>query len=217
MSQNLSTLGQRVRFARLKAGFTSQDALAKKIGVSQQSLARIELDLVQKPRILHDIAIATGYNVNWLATGQGTSLQRQLSHLSDKTYVLDLTDIPIYLDPIKTKEFQPKHFLSLPIQICPDHFLVKVDGDSMVSLLNNDCSFKEGTIIIVDPKREARNGNFVIAQFDHVQPPIFKKYREDAGQKYLMPLNPLYTGIRVDHNPHYKILGIVIAHLILDL
>lgn len=129
---NLPTLGQRVRFARLKAGFTSQVALAKKIGVSQQSLARIELDLVKKPRILHDIALATGYSINWLATGQGRSFQRQLPHFSDKTYVLELTDIPIYLDPIKAKAFQPRHFLSLPIQICSDYFLVRVDGDSMV-------------------------------------------------------------------------------------
>ncbi|MDF2867255.1 MAG: putative prophage repressor [Gammaproteobacteria bacterium] len=217
MPQNLLTLGQRVRFARLNAGFTSQDALAKKIGVSQQSLARIELGLVQKPRILHDIALATGYSANWLATGQGASLQGQSTHFSDKTYVLELIDIPNYLDPIKTKEFQPEHFISLPIQVSSDYFLVKVDGDSMVSVFSNDCSFKDGTIIIVDPKRAAKNGNFVIAQFDHVQPPIFKKYREDAGHKYLMPLNPLYTGIRVDHNPHYKILGVVVAHLTIDL
>lgn len=217
MTQNLTTLGQRVRFARLNAGFTSQQALAQKMGVSQQSLAKIELDLVQRPRILHEIAQATGYNIQWLATGQGVSIAKQAPYFADRAYVLELTDIPIYLDPNQAQNFQPKQFLSLPIQVASDYFLVKVDGDSMMSLFGNECSFKDGTLIIVDPKREAKNGNFVIAQFDHIQPPVFKKYREDAGQKYLMPLNPLYTGIRVDNNPHYKIWGVVVAHLTIDL
>jgi|GEM_PF-1437181 len=217
MHQHLLTLGQRVRFARLNAGFTSQEALAKKIGVSQQSLARIELDLVQKPRILTDIAQATGYKTEWLATGQGPSVDGVTHHFKHRTSILDLVDLPTCLDPEKAQFFQPKQSLVLPIEVAEGYLLVKVDGDSMTSPFGNECSFKDGTIIIVDPDREAKNGNFVIAQFDHVQPPIFKKYREDAGHKYLMPLNPLYTGIRVDNNPHYKILAVVVAHLNIDL
>jgi SOS-response transcriptional repressor LexA len=217
MQPNLSTLGRRVRFARLNAGFTSQEALAKQIGVSQQSLARIELDLVQKPRILPDIAMVTGYSAYWLTTGQGPSIEKISFPTTTKSFVLELSDLPLYLDPIQANTFQPKNYLPIPITVSSDYLLVRVDGDSMVSVYGDDCSFKDGTVIIVDPKRAAKNGNYVIAQFDHVLPPIFKKYREDAGHKYLMPLNPLYKGIRVDNNPHYKILGIVVAHLTIDL
>jgi SOS-response transcriptional repressor LexA len=217
MQTNLTTLGHRVRYARLNAGFMSQEALAKKIGVSQQSLARIELNLVLKPRILADLAQATGYNTHWLATGNGLPQNQATNSISDKTFVLELIDIPLYLDPQRAANFKPKHFLSLPLCLCSDYLLVKVDGDSMVSLFGHDLTFRDGTIIIVDPKRKASCGNYVIAQYDHIEPPVFKKYRQDAGKQYLMPLNPLYPAIRVDDNQHYKILGVVVAHLTIDL
>lgn len=217
MSIPLSSLGQRVRFARLNAGFTSQEALAKKIGVSQQSLARIELDRVHKPRILPDIAMATGYSTAWLASGQSQLHDSTHASSTENTFILELTDLPIYLDPTQRDTFKPKHYLTIPISVKPGYLLVRVDGDSMVSIYGHDCSFKEGTIIIVDTQREAKNGNYVISQYDHMQPPIFKKYREDAGYKYLMPLNPLYESIRVDNNDAYKILAVVVAHLTTEL
>lgn len=217
MQLNLSTLGHRVRFARLNAGFVSQEALAKQIGISQQSLARIEADLVKRPRALADIAMATGFSAHWLISGKGNSLDVSTQTLPERAFILELCDIPLYLDPVKAKDFKPNQYLTLPLTLAADHILVKVDGDSMVSLYNNDCSFKDGTLLVVDIAREAKNGNYVIAQYDHVQPPIFKKYREDAGRKYLLPLSPHYESIRVDNNPFYKILGVVVAHLTIDL
>jgi SOS-response transcriptional repressor LexA len=54
--------------------------------------------------------------------------------------------------------------------------------------------------VIVDPDREPAPGSFVVARFDDVQEATFKQLVEDAGRRYLKPLNPRYPMIPIDGN-----------------
>ena len=53
-------------------------------------------------------------------------------------------------------------------------------------------SFPEGTIIIVDPEREATPGRYVVVRQNSDTECTFKQLVRDAGKHYLKPLNPRY-------------------------
>lgn len=76
----MNTLGDRVREARVGAGL-SQEALAKKIGIKQPSVAAIESNKPGKKArgTKHLVAIAevTGRRALWLATGKGEPLDQK--------------------------------------------------------------------------------------------------------------------------------------------
>lgn len=65
------TLGQRIRAAR-KGAHLSQVSLAAKIGVAQRTISMWETDKTS-PRLADgvSIALATGVELLWLATGLG--------------------------------------------------------------------------------------------------------------------------------------------------
>lgn len=67
-------------------------------------------------------------------------------------------------------------------------FWLRVKGDSMTR--QNGVSFPEGMLILVAPQVEPRSGQFIVAKLDDSV--TFKQYIEDAGVKFLKPLNTEY-------------------------
>jgi len=67
----MNTLAERLTWAREQKGYT-QDALAKKAGVSQSTIGNLESGLRLTARKILDIANAVGVDPMWLANGQGT-------------------------------------------------------------------------------------------------------------------------------------------------
>ena len=70
-------------------------------------------------------------------------------------------------------------------------FALRIVGDSMTNP-GGTPSFPEGTIIIVDPEREAANGKYVVVRQKSDTECTFKQLVRDAGKHYLKPLNPRY-------------------------
>lgn len=68
-------------------------------------------------------------------------------------------------------------------------YALRVHGDSMVSKTTD--SFPEGSIVVVEPEMEALPGDYVIALNEHNQT-TFKQLVNDAGNRYLKPLNTRY-------------------------
>lgn len=65
-----------------------------------------------------------------------------------------------------------------------ESFALMVLGDSMLP------EFAEGEIIVVEPEGLARDGSFVVAQYDGE--PILRQLINRAGSWMLHPLNPRY-------------------------
>ncbi len=85
-------------------------------------------------------------------------------------------------------------------------YILQVSGDSMI-----DDGIRDGDYVIVEERREARNGEMVVALLDGEDVTLKKYYRE--GQKIrLEPANPLMQPIRVDEEK-VTIQGIVIGLL----
>jgi len=88
----------------------------------------------------------------------------------------------------------------------PQSFWLKVRGDSMTSPVG--FTVPEGMIILVDPSKEAKSGKLVVAKLTNDNEATFKMYIEDAGRKFLKPLNPRYPITEIDGN--CTIIGTVI-------
>jgi SOS-response transcriptional repressor LexA len=69
-------------------------------------------------------------------------------------------------------------------------------------------SFPEGTLIYVDPEAYLCSGKFVIAKRTGDNSATFKRYIEDGGKRWLMPLNPLYEKTELTEDMH--ICGVLI-------
>lgn len=99
------------------------------------------------------------------------------------------------------------------VQCSENSFWLDVKGDSMTSPVG--LSIPEGTMILVDPEAEAKNGKLVVAKLDSENEATFKKLVIDAGRKFLKPLNPQYPMTEVDGN--CRVIGVVVDAKITNL
>ena len=84
-------------------------------------------------------------------------------------------------------------------------FWLRVKGDSMTA--PSGFSVPEGMIILVDPTKEANNGNLVVAKLLDENEVTFKKYIVDGGQ-FLQGLNPKWPLKPINGN--CQIIGVVV-------
>lgn len=87
----------------------------------------------------------------------------------------------------------------------PHAYSLRVKGDSMTAPYGR--SYPEGCLIFVDPDCPITNGCRVIAKLADTDEATFKVYVEDAGKKYLKPLNPQYPTIEI--NDSMMLCGVV--------
>ncbi|MBI3908501.1 MAG: XRE family transcriptional regulator [Pseudomonas fluorescens] len=88
----------------------------------------------------------------------------------------------------------------------PNGFWLDVKGDSMTC--NGNPSFPEGSRILVQPEADLISGKYYVVKLLDSGESTFKQYIEDAGLKYLRPLNPSYRTIQI--NGECKFIGRVI-------
>ena len=88
----------------------------------------------------------------------------------------------------------------------PNGFWLDVKGDSMTCAGNP--SFPEGSRILVQPEADLVSGKYYVVKLLDSGESTFKQYIEDAGLKYLRPLNPNYRTIQI--NGECKFIGRVI-------
>ena len=66
----MKTLSDRLRYL-LKVNELTEDALAKKVNVSQQAINYVLNGKTRSPKNILEIATALGVNAHWLKTGEG--------------------------------------------------------------------------------------------------------------------------------------------------
>lgn len=76
-------------------------------------------------------------------------------------------------------------------RVGPNAYALRIRGDSMENP-NGMPTFPHGCVIVVDPDKPARPGSFVVVRLEGSEEATFKQFVEDAGQKFLKPLNPRY-------------------------
>lgn len=207
------TIAERVKQKRTDLRLT-QAELAKRIGISQQSLQKIEDGRTQNPRKLLNLAKALQCDAEWLLLGTTNEVRESTScYIND-----DQASQPIKnnLRPIITAqqaaqwpntELDKEKFdwIETPASTSKSAFWLNVVGDSMMS--PSGLSVPEGYLILVEPSLTAKSGDLIIAKVVDSKDVTFKKLVIDAGRTYLTPLNPNYRPIEVPSD--LAIIGVV--------
>ncbi|HEY3984981.1 LexA family transcriptional regulator [Cedecea sp.] len=209
-----SSFGERLLARRTELGL-SQDELAKKTGVSRVTISKIELGGSQDTRSsnLFKIAEALKCSPRWLLDGtkdKGFEVDKNVTNPKANrppnyrypklTWVSagpwNCEDYPAY----------PEDWIGSDVYAGEHGFWLDVRGDSMTS--PGDFSIFEGMEILVSPDQEVYPGKFVVARLKGSGEATLKQYVEDAGQRFLKPLNPRYPMISINGN--CEIVGVVV-------
>lgn len=219
-----STLAERVsnRRAALKL---SQEELAKKAGVSRVAISKAELGLTKNFNgdTLFNIARALLCNPEWLQTGKGNpelqsasvgnwdaNVKETKELYANQSYQYPKiswvsagnwseANVPYSLNEIDNWVTTTKY-------AGKNAFWLDVKGDSMTSPVG--LTIPEGMSVLVNPDVKPTSGKLVIAKLADDNEATFKRYIEDAGSKYLKPLNPEYSMIKINDN--CRIIGVVV-------
>ncbi|HGY3556649.1 TPA: LexA family protein [Pseudomonas putida] len=193
-------IGQIIRKARKAKGWTLEE-LAHQVETDTGNLSRLERGKQGASKELLARILKT-LDINLTQAGQideGTNVASTLQLTrKHKEYPLiswvqagDLTESPSNLGA--DYEWFPS-----PENATDIGFWLKVQGDSMTCLGNP--SFPAGSLILVRPESDVINGKYYVVEMLDSGEKTFKQYVEDAGIKYLRPLNPGYRTIEIDGN-----------------
>jgi SOS-response transcriptional repressor LexA len=191
-----------------------KSALANACGITYQSV-KGWFDGSTKTITAENLAaIAKEWNASlvWLIDGTGTMEPSSHGHISNveettEEYRASQRRAPV-ISWVQAGEWQSvedpfepgtaDEWEIIPASAGPNSFWLRVIGDSMTA--PSGVSVPEGMLILVDPDYPALSGRLVVAKLTDSQQVTFKKYVEDAGRKYLKPLNPSYSMLEINGN-----------------
>ena len=81
-----------------------------------------------------------------------------------------------------------------------DCFALKVKGDSMIN-----AGIFEGDVVIINPQKDADNGEIVVALLDNEA--TLKRYKRLNGNISLLPENDNYSPITIGKSDNFEIVG----------
>lgn len=205
----METLGQRIRSLRKKRGL-SQKELQDALGWGETRLSMYERDQrTPKIDLLRELARALQCSLDDLLSTEQID--------NGKLHVVREATVPL-ISWVKagswadiTDPFEPGEAMQWIAPqtniVSPHTFALTVEGDSMTS--PSGMTFPEGCIIVVDPDRSAKAGDYVVAKDVATQKATFKRLTTDGNRWYLKPLNPAYPAIEID-DPSMRVIGVAI-------
>lgn len=197
------SLAHRLRQARKSHKWT-QEELARRSGVAQANISKIERGSTLTPEGILSLAKALAISPYWLKTGEG-SMKDTGSNVDSATNRGRAPLISwgaVGLAGQGTQMFLTESRGEEAIETSADaglgSFALRVEGDSMVNPMTGGVSFPDGAIIIVDPTRKAKAGDFVVATDPTSKQATLKQLMADGGRWFLKPLNPAYPTTEID-------------------
>ena len=173
----------------LDAGHTKA-GLARAAGVTAASVTHwVTGDTKEiKGETAARLQMATGFSAAWIATGKGPKRadQGNVSPVEKvhRVPILNKVNAGMYKEIIDSPP-DDIETMAVYMNVRPYTFALRIEGDSM------EPDFPHGSVLLVDPEREAQPKDFVIAMNgDHEA--TFKQLVKDGGDWYLKPLNTRY-------------------------
>jgi SOS-response transcriptional repressor LexA len=106
---------------------------------------------------------------------------------------------PLLDGTLEDLEYESSHF-----DYSSDAFAIILEGDSMARL--NGDGLVDGSTVIIDPNVNPDFGDVVLAFIENKSAYTLRRLTQDAGQSYLIAINPAYKSIEVDDS--IKIVGV---------
>ena len=216
----MKTSGDRIRHIREELEL-SQEAFGRHMSVSKAAVSQWENGDIKnlRPANLFAIQNFTGYSAEWIATGAGNP------RIKGKKASASRTELAVFPLPLvswvragqwnEVVDVYPPGEGEKPVyttrKVGPRAYALRVVGDSMENP-NGRPTYPQGSIIIVDPDREAMHGNAVIVRLEDSKEATFKQLIIEGGVRYLKPLNPRYPIMKV--GAHATFCGVVVQTVI---
>lgn len=211
----MNLFGDRLKTA-LKHAQMTQQQLADKIGISQQSIQYICSPKAKGSKYSLQIAEALNVSPSWLSFNSGDMLVNRKALNDDffvgeagTSYLMAQGTPLIEWDQI-TNETAHKAapLIPCPITHTPNTYATIITNDSMTSM--HGPSYPKGATIFVNPDLadSAKGGDRVIAKIGDGGI-SFKQLNEDDGRFYLQSLNTSKQIPIIDHD--FKVIGVVIG------
>ena len=214
-------IGARIKSAR-KTKKLNQDALATACGISRAAVSLWESQTgrptVPSPDNLPIVAKLLGKTVDWILTGEPSAKVNEApGHYANTQPGPDTRGHVPLISWVQAgswheaeEHYLPgdaEEFLPCPVSHGLGTYALRVTGDSMTA--PHGKSYPAGCVIYVDPSQigGVGSGDRVIAKINGDAKVTFKQFIDDAGVKFLKPLNPQYPTI---HDP-FRIIGKIIG------
>lgn len=184
-------IGRRIKQARKRASLTQKE-LGEKIGVTPQSINQWETGVTKaiSGTNLIKAAQALGTTPQWILHGSLLDPVDDELHeepARDKVPLISWTTAGDWCETVD--EFHPEDaedWVITTANVSDHSYALRIQGDSMEPAIPN------GSIIIVDPHREAKHRSIVIVRQNHDSEATCKRLIIDGGSKYLQPENQRY-------------------------
>lgn len=221
------TFQDRLKEARKEKGLT-QKKLARLAGISQTAIASLEKGKHAGTAFLVEIANALGVRPEWLREGKLPKYSTDTVKVSQNN--VDITQyipqvevriIPILswdearfgIDSInRNPEKEHQKAMYSKNKISEQSFALYMKGDAMVSDNPHVRGIMEGELIYIDQSLPAQHSKTVIAILPDAPEAICRKYIEEGGVPYLVPLNKQWEKIKITNE--IKIIGVMVGRLV---
>ena len=211
------TLAVRLKKARLSKKIT-QEELAETVGIKQQAVQRIEAGKVKSTSYVVQLAKALEVTPEWLALGEVESTADDIVVANTNDSMPSFPTVPLLqwhdIDLVQQLPLADKNIKMLPVftMISEQCFALQINDYSMLQRNDeqNKAGFSKGSYIIVDRKRTAQMGDYVIATIGQSTKMTFRQLQAKGTKHQLEPLNPQYNAIPLSEETN--ICGVVILH-----
>ena len=217
----MQTPGARIRHIREELEL-SQEAFGRHMGVSKAAVSQWENGDIKnlRPGNLFAIQNFTGYSAEWIATGAGGPRLKGRKAGHDTSPGPLVSSLPLIswvqagrwddvVDVYRPGEGEKSVYTTR--KVGNRAYALRVVGDSMENP-NGRPTYPQGSIIIVEPDREALHGSAVIVRLEDSNQATFKQLVIEGGARYLKPLNPRYPIMKLDRKA--TLCGVVVQTVI---
>ncbi len=206
----------RIKARRLQLNLT-QEALAKKLGVSRVSVTKWETGMAKPDgENLQNLAHALETPAEWILYGKNAPADKELS---PSRKPLSITEVPV-ISSVQAGMWNATcesatlddviRWIGTTVRVSNSAFGLDVRGDSMTNP-NGAPTIPEGSTVIVETdygNMDDLYGKIVVAILDGTSEATIKKLVWDSPYSYLMPLNPSFNPILINGN--CRIIGKVV-------
>lgn len=220
-----STPNERLKRAREQAGFASMREACDRFGWPYETYKKHEGNRPIDPDMAPDYGRKFGVDPGWILWGINPPSWDETSQLirlrGNLRSVPKLTpEQAVHIPHMfhKYRKSAPETPVDDGQDIGPKSFSTDVQDDSMTAVGQPD-SFAAGDEIVVDPDRETKTGDYVLAHVEGEPKAIFRKLRMRGTQRgeplyELAALNPDYGATPVGTGgQRFRIIGKMIRHI----
>lgn len=186
----------------------SEAKTAEIAGTTQSTIHRLLNEQIDSPRIGTIGKLAAAFNVSTAFLMHGTEdantevLPANYSTETSNAYTVPLIE---WADLGKSIDISKKPQVLCAAPHSTSTYALKVEGNTMQAQQGK--SYPEGALIFIEPEREAKNGDKIIARLTNDNVYTFKQLALDAGMQYLQSLNMQYPPITRE----FEVVGTVIG------